>query len=254
MSPERSEAIARLAEAFRLSEVDRARAALFSSITHDLRSPLTAIKAASTLLMQYELEPADRRELLEIIREGADGLDRLIANAIHLSRTRAGGLRPNKSPAAVDEVVSRTLERLRHHLRDHRMVLVIPEDLPEVPVDVVQLDQALANLLENAATFSPPGTEIVMSVLKRDSSLMIRVEDRGEGIPREEREHVFAPFVKLAAGGGAGLGLATCRAIAESHGGRVLIEDRPGPGCAIVMELPLDEASVVVPDVEETAT
>lgn len=224
---------------------------LFSSLTHDLRSPLTSIKAASTLMLDHEKElgDKDRRELLETIREATDGLDRMITNAGQLSRTRSGELRPRKIPASMDEVVARTLDRLRYRLRDHHVVLVIPEDLPEVPVDVVQLDQALSNLLENAAVFSPAGSEIALSLQRRNGSMVLRVEDQGPGIPREDREHVFRPFVKLSAGGRAGLGLPISRAIVEAHGGRLEIEDSLGrKGTVILMELPLDPMAVVMPE------
>lgn len=247
---------ARERRASEIAEVEKARAALFSSVTHDLRTPLTSIKAASTLLLDHEgdVGEPERRELLESIREGADGLDGLITNTLQLSRSRAGGLRPRKIPAALDEVASRTLERLRHKLRDHRVVLVVPEDLPDVPVDVVQLDQVLTNLLENAARFSPPGTEIALSVLPRNGSVVLRIEDRGPGIPAGERERVFEPFVKLVGGGGAGLGLPISRAIVEAHGGRVLIEDSPGGGTAAVLELPLNGNTVLVPEVSTEST
>jgi two-component system sensor histidine kinase KdpD len=224
---------------------------LFSTLTHDLRSPLTSIKAASTLMLDRaeEIDEGGRTELLETIRESSDGLDRMITNAVQLSRSRAGELQPQKIPASMDEVASRALERLRHRLRDHHVVLVIPEDLPEVPVDVVQLDQALANVLENAATFSPAGTEIALSLERRNGSLLVRVEDRGPGIPSEQREYVFKPFVKLAAGGGAGLGLPISRAIVEAHGGRMMIEDAPGgAGTVVIVELPLDPSMLVVPE------
>jgi two-component system, OmpR family, sensor histidine kinase KdpD len=224
------------------AELEETKAALFSSVTHDLRAPLTSIKAASTLLIQYDgnLPEDDRADLLETIRESADGLETLITNAVQLSRTRAGGLKPRKAPAAIDEVASRALERLRNRLAEHQVVLVIPEDLPEVPVDIVHLDQALTNLLENAARFSPAGSEIAVSLLPRDGTLLIRVEDHGPGIPAGERDRVFEPFVKLGNGGGAGLGLPISRAIAEAHGGRVIIESPPGGGTAVVMELPLN--------------
>jgi K+-sensing histidine kinase KdpD len=223
---------------------------LFSSVTHDLRSPLTSIKAASTLMLDHEreLEGKDRRELLETIREGADSLDRMISNSVQLSRSQSGELQQRRIPASMDEVVARTLERLRYQLRDHHVVLVIPQDLPEVPVDVVQLDQVLANVLENAARFSPAGTEIALSLERRSASLVVRVEDRGPGIPAEQRERIFKPFVKLAAGGGAGLGLPISLAIVEAHGGRMLIEDAPGGGTIVVMELPLDPSMLVVPE------
>jgi two-component system sensor histidine kinase KdpD len=233
------------------SEEDRDRSGetgkLFASVTNDLRSPLTSIKAAANLLLDHErdLQTHDRRELLETIRESADVLDRLVTNSVQLARSRDGGLRPARIRAALDEVASRTLDRMRHSLRDHRVVLVIPEELPEIPIDVTQLEHALTNVLENAARFSPPGSEIALILSRQNGSVLVRVEDRGAGIPLDERDHVVEPFVKLNGGGGAGLGLSISRAIVEAHGGTLHIEDQPGGGTAVVLELPVEPAASV---------
>jgi two-component system sensor histidine kinase KdpD len=233
------------------SEEDRDRGGesgkLFSSVTHELRTPLTSIKAAATLMLDHErdIQTNDRRELLETIRDSADVLDRLITNSVQLARSRDGGLRPERIRAALDEVASRTLDRMRHSLRDHRVVLVIPEDLPEIPIDVMQLEHALTNVLENAARFSPAGSEIALILSRRSGSVVVRVEDRGTGIPLDERDHVVEPFVKLNGGGGAGLGLSISRAIVEAHGGHLHIEDQPGGGTAVVLELPGGPAASV---------
>jgi signal transduction histidine kinase len=227
---------------------------LFSAVTQDLRSPLTSIKAASTLMLDQErdLQTNDRRDLLETIRDSADVLDRLVTNSVQLARSREGGLRPERIPAALDEVASGTLQRMRHFLRDHRVVLVIPDDLPEIPVDVMQLEHALTNVLENAAKFSPAGSEIALILSRTNGSVFIRVEDRGTGIPLEDRDRVVEPFVKLNGGGGAGLGLSISRAIAEAHGGRLDIEEQPGGGTAVVLELPTSPA-VGVPELTTEA-
>jgi two-component system sensor histidine kinase KdpD len=240
------------------SEQDRDRdgemGKLFSAVTQDLRSPLTSIKAASTMMLDQErdLQTNDRRDLLETIRDSADVLDRLVTNSVQLARSRHGGLRPERIHAALDEVASRTLERMRHRLRDHRVVLVIPDDLPEIAVDVMQLEHALTNVLENAARFSPAGSEIALILSRTNGSVLIRVEDRGTGIPQEERHHVVEPFVKLNGGGGAGLGLSISRVIAEAHGGSLRIEDPPGGGTAVVIELPTSPA-VSVPELTREA-
>ena len=223
---------------------------LFSSLTHDLRTPLTSIKAASTLMLDHEraIQTNDRREMLESIRDSADVLDRMITNAAQLSRSRDGDLQPQKIRAALDEVASKTLDRMRHTLRDHRVVLVIPEDIPEIPVDVTQLEHAMTNVLENAARFSPLGSEIVLSLSQNGDSVEVRVEDRGEGVPQEERDHIFEPFVKLNGGGGAGLGLSVSRAIAEAHGGGLRIESQVRGGTVVVLALPIDPPVVTVPE------
>ena len=228
---------------------------LFPSVAHDLRSGLTSIKAASTLMLDHsgELGEKGRRDMLETIRDGADGLDRLIANAVQASRSREAGLHPTMIPAAIEDVASRTLERLRHTLRDHRLVVVIAEDLPDVRVDVVLLEQAIANLLENAARLSPPGTEIALSVLRKDGSVEVRVEDRGPGMDPEERERVVGPLGE-ASSGGAGLRIPISRAIAEAHGGRLTIATGAGGGTSVLLELPVEgDGAVQEPEPENAS-
>jgi two-component system sensor histidine kinase KdpD len=229
---------------------------LFPSVAHDLRSALTSIKAASTLLLDHvrDLEEPDKRDMLETIRDGADGLDRLISNAVQLSRSRNGGLRTRKVPAAVEDVASRTLERMRHALRDHRVVVVVPEDLPDVRVDVVLLEQAIGNLLENAARLTPPGTEIALSVLRKDDHVVVRVEDRGPGMGRHQRKRTAESPGEPSAGGAAGLRLPLARAIAEAHGGRLTIGSAPGGGTSVLLELPVERGTAVKEPEPEAAS
>jgi two-component system sensor histidine kinase KdpD len=120
--------------------------------------------------------------------------------------------------------------------------LDVPDDLPLVPIDVVQIDQALTNLLENAAKFSPPRTSITIVIRRRDADLEVRITDQGPGIAAEDRERVFEPFVRGegSSGAGAGLGLSITRAIIEAHGGRILIEGPPLGGNTVVLTLPIE--------------
>jgi two-component system sensor histidine kinase KdpD len=228
-----------------VAEANQVRAALFSSVTHDLRTPLASIKAGVTSLLQDDgaLDERQRRDLLSTVLEETDRLNRLLGNLLELARVRAGALVPAKEPTAVDEVVESVLHRLAPSLRRVR-VRTILRDTPEVPVDPIQLDQVLTNLIENAARHSPPGGEVVVSVSPWQRSVQVRVADQGPGIPPEDRERVFEAFYRRDdAGHGSGLGLAIARAIVQAHGGRIWVEGTPSGGAAVVFELPVLETA-----------
>ena len=222
------------------AETNRLRAALFSSVTHDLRTPLASITASVSSLLEdgSPLKGADRRELLETIDEEAGRLNRVIGNLMDLSRMRAGAVMPSKSPTAVDELIEGVIARSGSLLKDHPIRLMLRENLPEIPLDLVQIDQAMTNVLENAARFTPAGKQITVAAARWRDGVQIRIADRGPGIPKEEREHVFEPFVRGESSSGTGLGLAIARAIVEAHGGTILVTDEPGGGAAVVIELP----------------
>lgn len=242
---------AQIADARLEAERSQARAALFSSVTHDLRTPLASIKTAVTSLLQEDVELGtdQRRELLGTVVEETDRLNRLVGNILELAKVRAGALLPAKQPTALDEVVESVLHRMEPSLRGVRLRTIL-RDAPDVPVDPVQIDQVLSNLLENAARFSPPGGEVVVSVAPWRGGVQVRVADQGPGIAPEDRERVFEAFARGGtlgpdSGGGAGLGLAIARAIVLAHGGRIRIEGAPGGGTAVVFELPVRDAEPV---------
>jgi len=222
------------------AETSRLRAALFSSVTHDLRTPLASITASVTSLLEKEppLREEDRRELLETIRQEAERLNRLVGNLLDLSRMRAGALTPSKSLTALDEVIEAVVARLEPILGGHDVRVILREELPEIPVDVVQIDQALTNILENAGRFSPPGTQITVTAARWHGGVQVRIADQGPGIPEPDRERVFDPFVRGENSMGTGLGLAIARAIVEAHGGVIRVTEAPGGGAAVVIELP----------------
>jgi two-component system, OmpR family, sensor histidine kinase KdpD len=225
------------------AEGDRLRAALFSSVTHDLRTPLASIRASVTGLLDLgvKFSPADHRDLLETIGQEEKRLSRLVGNLLYLSRIRAGAVAPEKNPSDLQDLIEAVVARLKPLLKDHQARLLLREELPQVPMDVVQIDQALTNVLENAAKFSPPGSPISIQAARWQDEVQIRVSDRGAGIPPEERERVFEPFVRGEghSGGGSGLGLSIVRAIVEAHGGKVRIADAPGGGTAVILTLPI---------------
>jgi two-component system sensor histidine kinase KdpD len=239
----------RLATVAREAQVEAERsqlqAALLQSVTHDLRTPLASIIASVTSLLDADvtLGPGDRVELLETIRHEAERLDRLVGNLLDLTRLRAGALTPSKRPTAIDEVIEGVLARLEPLLREHTLNVVLREDLPEVPIDVVQVDQALTNILENAAKYSPAGSQLSVSAARWENTVQIRIADQGTGIDPVHRGQVFEPFFRGdGAVSGSGLGLAIAHAVVVAHGGTIWIEDAPGGGTAVVFRLPLREA------------
>jgi two-component system sensor histidine kinase KdpD len=230
------------------AESSAARAALFSSVTHDLRTPLASIKASVTSLLDRESrhDGAQRDELLRTILEETDRLNRLVGNIVDLARMRAGVLVPSRVPVGIEDVVGAVLSRMRGVLAGRNVRTHYRPDLPAVPLDPTQMDQVLTNVLENAARFSPHGSEIQVSASTWQSWLEVRVADHGPGIPAERRDAVFGAFFREDRGsgrGGTGLGLSIARAIVEAHGGRIWIEGVPGGGTAVAFRLPLRAAN-----------
>jgi two-component system sensor histidine kinase KdpD len=233
------------------AEESRARAALFASVTHDLRTPLASIKASVTTLLQEELEldPEQRLELLRTVVEETDRLNRLIGNILELARVRAGALVPAKEPTALDEVVESVLHRMQPALEGVRVRTML-RDAPDVAADPVQIDQVVSNLVENAARFAPAGSEIVVSVAPWHAGVQVRVVDHGPGIAPADRERVFEAFARDEASdregsGGSGLGLTIAKAIVLAHGGRIWIEGVPGGGTAVTFDLPVADMKPV---------
>lgn len=252
---ERARLDAEIAAARLEAERSQARAALFSSVTHDLRTPLASIKTAVTSLLQVgvRFDAGQARELLQTVLEETDRLNRLVGNILGLAQVRSGALLPVKEPAQLDEIIESVLHRLGSRLARVR-IRTLFRDAPDVPVDPVLIDQVLSNLLENAARFSPPEGEVIVSVAPWRSGVQVRVADRGPGIEPEDRERVFEPFTQLGvsgpdAAGGSGLGLAISRAIVLAHGGRIWIEGTPGGGTAVVFELPVRDSRPVPQEV-----
>lgn len=228
------------------AETNQLRAALFSSVTHDLRTPLASIKAAVTSLLSETAvhDEAQQRELLTTVLEETDRLNRVVGNLMDLAKIRAGALEPAREPSALDELVQAVVARLRPQLAAVQVRFNVRPDLPEVFVDPVQIDQVFTNLIENAALHSPVGGEVTISAAPFRDVVQVRVVDRGPGIDVDERERVFEAFYRgdvAPERPGSGLGLAIARAIVVGHGGKIWIEGAPGGGTAVVFELPVWE-------------
>jgi two-component system sensor histidine kinase KdpD len=203
-------------------------------VSHDLRSPLTAIVAAASGLSnpQVTLDDLDRHELVETIRIEAERLDRLVGNLLDLSRLRAGVAVPHPELWTIDDLVSRALEELG--TRGDRIAVSFEAETPPVEVDAAHLERVLVNLLDNALKFSPPESIVELRVTTRDGSVLVHVIDEGPGLPDLD---VFEPFQSAGSHHGAGLGLAIARGFAEANGGRVWAEATQR-GAHLVLELP----------------
>jgi two-component system sensor histidine kinase KdpD len=223
-------------------EATKLRAALFSSVTHDLRTPLGSITTAVTSLLDPggTFTREQTTEHLQTIREEAERLNRLVGNLLDLSRIRSGALVPSKVEASIDEVIESVLRRLRTQLEPRELQVQIQDDVPDIPMDVMQIDQVVTNLVENAVKFSVPGSPISVSASGWDGGIRVRVANLGKRIKKEDREALFEAFVRGEGNmvTGTGLGLAIAKAIVVAHGGRIWIDDAPAGGTAVAFDLP----------------
>lgn len=223
---------------------ERARSALLSSVSHDLRTPLAGIMGAASTLRdaQGAIENGARRELADTIFDQAERLNRLIGNLLEMTRLESGTLRVKKEWHSVEEVVGSSLTRLGPDLADREVQVSLASDLPLVPMDDVLFEQVVRNLIENAHKYSPPGHPITIGGSVEGEMLRLDVADRGEGLETGEPERVFEKFYRGAratARPGAGLGLAICRGIVEAHGGTIVASPRSGGGSIFTVRLPL---------------
>ncbi len=232
------------AERIRLEvETERLRSSLLSAVSHDLRTPLSAITGASSTLLDSDasLDPSVRRELAASILKESERLNRLVANLLAMTRLQAGALRVHKEWQPVEEVIGASLDRLARQLTDRPLTTRVAVDLPFVPLDDLLIQQVLVNLLENAARHTPPGTPIEVAARAEAGSVVIEVSDRGPGLP-DPPEKLFEMFYRPAAGDshpGTGLGLAICRGIVKLHGGSIEAANRPGGGAVFRFCLPI---------------
>lgn len=244
---ERAELAAAITEAQAQSRAEELKTTLLSSISHDLRTPLTTIStsAASLLAFQGEIDPDTARELLEGIVGECDRLNRLTANLLEMSRLQAGeeALHPAVLPVA--EMVRSRVNQLRQHSPGHRFDFTAPDGELHVSADPALFELALGNVLENAVKFSPADGAIAIACLRREGSCAITVTDTGPGIPRAEQERVFERFYRAADARhgprGTGLGLAIARGFVKASGGDIAITSpvAEGRGTTLTITLPL---------------
>jgi len=214
-----------------LSRVDEQRRALLRSVSHDLRTPLAAIRAlTSDLRAGVPYDDETRDELLEVVNDEAERLDRLVANLLSLSRIEAGAFQPDRQAVALDELVPEVVGRLGRLFEDVVVEDALPADLPLLDADYSQLDQVLTNLLENGARHAPPGTTVEVGARCAGAAVEVWVRDEGPGVDLSRRSELFEPFRRGPGSTSSGIGLAICRAIVEAHGGHLDVTNEPSGG------------------------
>jgi len=239
---------AKLADASRQMELakqtEKLQATLLNSISHDLRTPLVSITGAlSTLKEDYGgIEEKARKELLENAFEESTRLNRLVANLLDMTRVEAGTLKINIKPCELRDVIGAALQALKDKLEKRDVKINIPGDIFEIPMDFSLMMRVFINLIDNAAKYSPPNSEIEISAEKQGNDVLISVNDKGFGIPEGDLEHVFDKFyraVKPKQVSGTGLGLSICKGIIEAHHGRIWAVNNKDKGATINIILPM---------------
>jgi two-component system sensor histidine kinase KdpD len=255
-------------QAWERAEAEFLRNTLLSGVSHDLRTPLSAITGAASTLIETgdNLAPAARTEMLDTIYSETARMERLINNLLDMTRLESGGLRLRKEWHSLHEVLGAALQHVEGRLRGREVRTDLPADLPLVRMDGVAIEQVLVNLLDNAAEYVPATSPIEISVSLLDpdpgaadagGELAVEVADRGPGLPVGAEQRVFQKFFGAGAGSsrrGLGLGLAICRGIVEAHGGRIVAANRPGGGAAFRFTLPRSEMPPAAAPAESTVT
>ena len=223
-----------------LAAANELRAALLSAVSHDLRTPIAAVKASVTSLLQDDVDwtPEAQHEFLRTIDEETDRLNALVGNLLDMSRLQTGALEISSTPVGLEEVLPAAVRSIA--AADGAIELDVSESLPRVYADPGLLERALANVLENAIRYSPPGQPARVTAGAVDGVVDVRVVDRGPGVPAPERDRLFVPFQRLgdsSQGEGVGLGLAVAKGFVEAMGGEIEVEDTPGGGLTIVLRL-----------------
>ncbi len=232
-------------EAEVLQRTDDLKTALLNAVSHDLKTPLASIIASAGSLLQEDVAWTDgeRREFARSIEEDAEYLDRLVSNLLDLSRIEAGALRPDKDWHDMAGLIDDVLGRLRPVTARHNVVLDVPEGLPPVLLDYVEIGDVFVNLIENATKYAPAGTEIRISAQQVGTELRVEVADRGRDIGAQELPRLFDRFYRVrkaeARPKGMGLGLAVAKGLIEAHGGRIWAENRDGGGNRFIFALPI---------------
>jgi len=225
----------------RLEAADRMRTALLAAVGHDLRTPLAGIKAAVSSLRQGDVEfsASERDELLETVETSADRLQALLANLLDASRLQAGALSVRSQPVGLDEIAGRVLLAMPE-VDGERVVLHVPDDLPDALADPGLLERVLTNLLDNALRHAPRGSIVTLRAWEQPGLVVCEIVDHGPGVPTVRREQMFAPFQRLndRTPGGVGLGLAVARGFTEAMAGSLTPRDTRGGGLTMRVTLP----------------
>jgi len=226
-----------------LEESDRLKSALLSSVSHELRTPLATIKAAASSLRSNEVgwDSSARVELVAAIDDEADHLNMLVGNLLDMSRLESGALKPQRQWNILSEIVGGVLKRMHRVTETHQLEIDIPEDLPLIPVDFVQIEQVFSNLISNSAKYAPAQTKIRIHAKEKENQVFVQVSNQGPTVPAEHLERIFDKFYRVTDADrvtGTGLGLSICKGIIEAHDGRIWAENLSN-GFAFNFTLPL---------------
>ncbi|HEX6501886.1 MAG TPA: ATP-binding protein [Terriglobales bacterium] len=240
---ERAHTVEKLTKAEGARESDRLRSVLLDSVTHEFRTPLTAIKAsAETLMSEAELDPNQRKDLLTVINEESDRLNRLIGEAAEVAQLDAHQLEFHFESRPIGDAVEAAVAKVKQAAQRHPLSLNIPEGLPAVRMDVDRISEVLVHLLDNAARYSPPNSPIQITAELRDGQVTTSVADHGAGIDDAEQEMIFEKFYRgrdqRMIIQGTGMGLAIAKAIVELHGGKIGVVSQLGRGSVFHFSLP----------------
>lgn len=236
-----------------LQRTDVLRAALLSSVSHDLRTPLSSIKAAAYSLQEKDItwDDESRHSFAITIEREADRLNRLVGNILDMSRIEGGALKAEKELYPLDELVYHVVNHMQFVLKDRDVLVSVPDALPPVALDFLQIDQVLTNLIENAVRYTSAKSPLEISAVEQNDEMLVSVADYGPGIPEEYIERIFDKFYRVSGAKqrgtvGTGLGLAVCRGLIEAHGGRIWAENREGGGAIFRFTLPLAKTRILV--------
>lgn len=225
-------------------ESEKLRSALIDSVTHDLRTPLTAIRvAATTLVSEEHLAEGERLDLITVVDEESARLDRLIGQAVEMAQLDAETLRVEIADQSVRELIDLTLERMAYRLQHHPVQVYVPDALPDAPMDRTLIQRVLQHLIENAAKFSAPDRPITISAKTEVGRLMVTVEDGGLGIDPDDLPFIFEKYYRgkrqKGTSTGTGMGLAIARAILKAHHGGIVVRSKPGHGAQFTFWIPI---------------
>lgn len=238
-----------------LEESDRMKSSLLSSVSHEFRTPIATIKAATSSLLIEDIswDSQARKDLLYTMDEEVDYLNYLVGNLLDMSRIEAGALRPNLQWNVLAEIVNGVLNRMRRILSGFRLDIQIPDDLPLIPVDYSQIEQVFTNLLHNSVKYAPVNSSIqVMTWVSKGDTLMVKVQNEGPQVIPAHLNRIFDKFYRVTEPervSGTGLGLSICKGIIEAHNGRIWAENVPG-GLAFIFTLPLTLDGNLPPHIE----
>lgn len=214
-------------------ESDRLKSALLSSVSHEFRTPLVTIKAATTSLLSEQVawDSAARQDLLTAVDEEADHLNYLVGNLLNMSRIESGGMKPNRRWNVLAEIVDVVVKRMHRPLANYHLRVEIPDDLPLVPVDYMQIEQVVTNLISNSTKYAPPESEISIRAWVVDAEwILVQLTNQSPFVAPENLDRIFDKFYRVTDADkvtGTGLGLSISKGIIEAHGGRIWAENRP---------------------------